>query len=39
MMRERDKERRESLISIILDSQLSGAREPKSEESGEEGSR
>jgi N-acetylglucosamine-6-phosphate deacetylase len=39
VMRERDKERRESLISIILDSQLSGAREPKSEESGEEGSR
>lgn len=38
-MRERDKERRESLISIILDSQLGGAREPRTEEDGEEGSR
>ena len=37
-MRERDKERRESLISIILDSQLGGAREPRTEEDGEEGS-
>ena len=38
-MRKRDKERRESLISIILDSQLGGARGPRSEDAGEEGSR
>lgn len=38
-MRQRDKERRESLISIILDSQLGRARGPRTEETGEEGSR
>ena len=38
-MRQRDKERRESLISIILDSQLPGARGPRNEESEEEGGR
>ncbi|NRA76410.1 MAG: amidohydrolase family protein [Planctomycetes bacterium] len=38
-MRQRDKERRESLISIILDSQLPGARGPRNEENEEEGGR